>query len=257
MKQFSKVILLLLSLFLVRSLQAQSIVYFWVEKQVNQREDSVMFLIHTTGFVNARAFGCEMYFDSLTFTQDVINKTTIVANVTSPSQMRLKYKPHSIRFFFLAKKNSPLISSPGGVILTVSISLEVPYVHSTFPRLAQWRTGLVNELLQPIPVSFSSPIVDIQEKNDHSIISSTLYPNPSHGIYRMQISSRLQQDIEFSLYDILGRKVQTIYQPVTVHHNQLTFDFQTLAKGTYFLRMRYKDLQGKFHTFVQKLVKLQ
>lgn len=256
MKQFSKIILLF-SLFLVRSLQAQSIVHFWVEKQVNQRGDSVMFLIHTTGFANAKAFGCEMYFDSLTFTQDVINKTTIVSSAVPASQMRLKYKPHSIRFFFLAKKNSPLLSSLGGVILTVSLPMEVPYVHSTFPKLVQWRTGLVNELLQPIPVSFSSPIVDIQEKNDHSIISSALYPNPSQGIYRMQISSMLQQDIEFLLYDILGRQVHTITQPVAIPNNQLMFDFRTLAKGTYFLRMRYKDLQGESRTFVQKLVKLQ
>lgn len=238
-------------------MKAQSVVHFWANKQIDTIRNDVTFTIYTTGFTTVKAFGCEMYFDSLVFTQDVINKTVLTLHTLSSSGLRLKYKQHSIRFFFLAKKNTPLITAPSGSVLSVTFPIEIPKVHNVYVSLAPWKIGLINELFQPIPVSFTSPIVDVYERNDESIMSSILYPNPSHGLFHLNISRAIIHNMEFSLYDVLGRKVLTSIQPSVATNDRLSFDFYNLSRGTYFFRTRFMDSHGTVRTYVQKLIKIQ
>ncbi|MFZ5947118.1 MAG: T9SS type A sorting domain-containing protein [Stygiobacter sp.] len=256
MKQIKHIVFL--SLFVWGSTVAQPTVYVWANKQLDSTQNTVTFAIHTSGFANAKAFGCEVFFDTLTLTQDVVNKMIISFHSLPASAARIKYKQHSIRFFFLSKKNAPLLSTSAGSMLSIVMPLGVPRVENIYPTLAPWKVGLINELYQQISICYTYPIVDFDDKNDKkNFFSSYLFPNPSQGLFHLKFTNFTIHDVIFTLYDILGREIISSMQPFAVNENYMSFNYPHLPNGFYFVRAQYFDSLGRLQTFTWKLLKIK
>ncbi len=68
-----------------------------------------------------------------------------------------------------------------------------------------------------------------------------MYPNPSDGSLTISFSNMLNPLETIELYDILGRKI--LYSSPVISPDQISvqYDFSSLAKGTYFLRIVTKE----------------
>ena len=74
------------------------------------------------------------------------------------------------------------------------------------------------------------------------------YPNPARGQATVRFAVPERQDVRIVLYDLLGRRVQTVVDAEAEGRTEQPIDVSRLASGTYFLRM-----QTDGHTETQRL----
>ncbi|WP_375561263.1 T9SS type A sorting domain-containing protein [Bernardetia sp. OM2101] len=62
----------------------------------------------------------------------------------------------------------------------------------------------------------------------------TVYPNPSTGVFNVQFPVALQEDMQVSIFDVIGKviKIQTFEKG----NQTFTLDIAEFAKGMYLLR---------------------
>ncbi len=75
-------------------------------------------------------------------------------------------------------------------------------------------------------------IVDAISPAFSTILSSSIYPNPSEGQVSLDISFKEASDVKISLFDLMGREVAVLAEEkdITIHK---TFNTTDLAKGIY------------------------
>ena len=64
------------------------------------------------------------------------------------------------------------------------------------------------------------------------------YPNPARGQATVRFAVPNQQPVRITLYDMLGRRVQTVVDTDAEGRTEQVLDVSDLASGTYFLRMQ-------------------
>ncbi len=64
------------------------------------------------------------------------------------------------------------------------------------------------------------------------------YPNPVQGQATIRYAVSERQDVRIALYDMLGRRVQTVINGQAEGRTEAQLDVRGLASGTYFLRMQ-------------------
>ncbi len=76
--------------------------------------------------------------------------------------------------------------------------------------------------------------------------SFNLYPNPNKGIFAVQ-SSLINGESTIEIYNVLGEKVYSNYQPLANNYQPKTIDLSSLPSGVYFYRVLNNDksLLGK------------
>jgi len=74
------------------------------------------------------------------------------------------------------------------------------------------------------------------------------YPNPARSQATIRYAVPERQDVRIVLYDLLGRRVQTVVHEEAEGRTEQVLDVSRLASGTYFLRM-----QTEGHTETQRL----
>ncbi|PEN05720.1 hypothetical protein CRI93_11460 [Longimonas halophila] len=67
------------------------------------------------------------------------------------------------------------------------------------------------------------------------------YPNPARGQATVRFAVPERQDVRIDLYDLLGRRVQTVVDTNAEGRTEAQLDVSGLASGTYFLRMETED----------------
>ncbi|MFO8232915.1 MAG: T9SS type A sorting domain-containing protein [Longimonas sp.] len=63
------------------------------------------------------------------------------------------------------------------------------------------------------------------------------YPNPTRSQATVRYAVPDQQPVRIVLYDMLGRRVQTVVDTDAEGRTEAPLDVSNLASGTYFLRM--------------------
>jgi 5-hydroxyisourate hydrolase-like protein (transthyretin family) len=74
------------------------------------------------------------------------------------------------------------------------------------------------------------------------------YPNPVRSQATVRYAVPNRQDVRITLYDLLGRRVQTVVNTDAEGRTEAHLDVSGLSSGTYFLRM-----QTEGHTTTQRI----
>ncbi len=76
------------------------------------------------------------------------------------------------------------------------------------------------------------------ENISSSSISAIIYPNPTIDYSILQIDSKQETNASIELYDLLGRKIKTVYVGIlTSGENKIGLNFQTLPSGLYMCKI--------------------
>ena len=74
--------------------------------------------------------------------------------------------------------------------------------------------------------------LDKESLNTHSLIT---YPNPSNGQFIISVESFKQEESQFSIYDLKGRKIMSKTLMLSNGVNKIPFDISPVSSGTYLL----------------------
>jgi len=94
--------------------------------------------------------------------------------------------------------------------------------------------------------SFSEPVTIARQVTQAELLPT--YPNPASGQATVRFAVPERQDVRIDLYDLLGRRIQTVVDTNVEGRTEGQFDVSGLASGTYFLRM-----QTAGHTETQRI----
>ncbi len=94
--------------------------------------------------------------------------------------------------------------------------------------------------------SFSEAVTIARQVTEAELLPT--YPNPVRGQATVRYAVPDRQEVRIDLYDVLGRRVQTVIHGDAEGRTEETLDVSRLASGTYFLRMRTDG-----HTETQRL----
>ncbi|XWN38776.1 MAG: T9SS type A sorting domain-containing protein [Balneola sp.] len=82
--------------------------------------------------------------------------------------------------------------------------------------------------------------VEISTSNDENVLGFSAYPNPFNPSTTISFSLQNDQNVNLTVYDLLGRKVAVLIDGRrTSGLNQVTFDASGLASGIYFYRISF------------------
>ena len=87
--------------------------------------------------------------------------------------------------------------------------------------------------------SFSEVVTIARQVTEAELLPT--YPNPVRGQATVRFAVPEQQDVRIVLYDMLGRRVQTVVDTNAEGRTEAQLDVSSLASGTYFLRMQTED----------------
>jgi hypothetical protein len=140
---------------------------------------------------------------------------------------------------------------------SVNEALSQGYVGFTLSQDGELPVGTIIQNTAEIFFDFNPAIItntvenEIVEKttgitNPQIQAALQVYPNPSTGLYQVQLSNNLEAT-SFSVYDLIGNLIMSIEN---VNSNQAIINLENSANGVYFLEVSTKE--GKA---VQKLIK--
>ncbi|PEN05723.1 hypothetical protein CRI93_11480 [Longimonas halophila] len=84
--------------------------------------------------------------------------------------------------------------------------------------------------------SFSEAVTIVRQVTEAELLPT--YPNPARGQATVRFAVPERQDVRIDLYDLLGRRVQTVVDTGAEGRTEAQLDVSGLASGTYFLRMQ-------------------
>ena len=87
--------------------------------------------------------------------------------------------------------------------------------------------------------SFSDPVTIARQVTAAELLPT--YPNPVRGQATVRFAVPERQNVRIVLYDMLGRRVQTVVDTDAEGRTEAQLDVSSLASGTYFLRMQTED----------------
>lgn len=81
----------------------------------------------------------------------------------------------------------------------------------------------------------SEPVLGV---NNYVFDDFKVFPNPSNGLFRLQFRSENTEDVEISVYDVLGRKMMADTYTSQAQYFEQDLDLQHLSGGLYILRAK-------------------
>ncbi|WP_176521785.1 T9SS type A sorting domain-containing protein [Longimonas halophila] len=84
--------------------------------------------------------------------------------------------------------------------------------------------------------SFSEPVTIARQVTAAELLPT--YPNPARSQAMIRFATPERQDVHIALYDMLGRRVQTVVDTNAEGRTEAQLDVSNLASGTYFVRMQ-------------------
>jgi hypothetical protein len=86
------------------------------------------------------------------------------------------------------------------------------------------------------PESFSEAVTIARQVTEAELLPT--YPNPARSQATVRFAVPDRQAVRITLYDLLGRRVQTVVNTDAEGRTEAQLDVSGLASGTYFLRMQ-------------------
>ena len=90
------------------------------------------------------------------------------------------------------------------------------------------------------------------EPESSDIYGLGLYPNPSNGILHLRALEPIMGPVEIEVWDMLGQQLRSYQFPHLL--DAIEFDFQELAKGPYFMRIRNMRKPGDAPTTLKFVI---
>jgi hypothetical protein len=87
--------------------------------------------------------------------------------------------------------------------------------------------------------SFSEAVTIARQVTEAELLPT--YPNPARSQATVRFAVPNQQAVRIVLYDVLGRRVQTVVDTDAEGRTEAQLDVSGRASGTYFLRMQTED----------------
>lgn len=113
------------------------------------------------------------------------------------------------------------------------------YAFTTSPLVAGTHRFRLKQVDTDGTTSFSPEVrIRVEAAAPYALTAPT--PNPTHSTASMTLTVAEPQHVEAVLYDVLGRRVATLYDRVTPAHHPipLRVDAQTVPSGLYIVRLR-------------------
>ena len=140
------------------------------------------------------------------------------------------------------------IYGPTGLFATTSNNMGVSFIIN--PVLAGTYTLVVTDANGCIDSSevdiLTSSITDVDY-----IIDIDIFPNPSRGIFNLSFNSVIKQDIEISIYSLIGEKVYEKFIKGYYGDFSTSFDLKFFGSSIYLFEIKSNQLLIKRKLIVQ------
>ena len=73
--------------------------------------------------------------------------------------------------------------------------------------------------------------------DEHKDFTFSIYPNPTDGLFTINISNNNNSKLSISVVDLLGKEVYTFLDNISTESYSKQIDFGNLATGTYFIKL--------------------
>ena len=100
-------------------------------------------------------------------------------------------------------------------------------------------------------INKSTLSIDEVALNPNNIYNLKIYPNPSNGIFSIEIFIPNTQQNTLEVYNLLGKKVKSITIEKSIGLQEIALDLASMASGEYILVFKNKQ-----HTIEKKIIKL-
>jgi hypothetical protein len=95
----------------------------------------------------------------------------------------------------------------------------------------RWKTQIAE-------IGLSSEVASVQDEVTLEPADMNVFPNPARDFFKMTFKLKEKMQIDVSVYDIMGRKIETLYKGTEMPgEKQFSFNRAALTKGTYLLRV--------------------
>jgi PKD repeat protein len=88
-------------------------------------------------------------------------------------------------------------------------------------------------LVVQVDRKFESPM-GVEKVQDQNLL--TVYPNPSHGLFYVNIDLPLNENVRMAVYDVMGHKVADVVEG-ELYKTDFTIDMTGVASGMYYVRL--------------------
>ena len=192
----------------------------------------------------------DMYILSVTDTNNCFFTDTVV--VFEPDELVASLTPNSGSLVSIGSGGTvPYtyeIYGPTGLFATTSNNMGVSFIIN--PVLAGTYTLVVTDANGCIDSSevdiLPSSIVDVDY-----IIDIDIFPNPSRDIFNLSFNSVIKQDIEISIYSLIGEKVYEKFIKGYYGDFSTSFDLKLFGSSMYLLEIKSNQLLMKRKLIVQ------
>jgi len=80
--------------------------------------------------------------------------------------------------------------------------------------------------------------------SSNGVTVTTVYPNPANDMAGFNLNLKQSQEVEITVYDMLGNKISTVAKGIQpAGNNDFTFSVKGWSKGMYMLHVTGKDAQ--------------
>lgn len=100
-------------------------------------------------------------------------------------------------------------------------------------------------------INKSTLSIDEVALNPNNIYNLKIYPNPSNGIFSIEVFIPNTQQNTLEVYNLLGKKVKSIVIEKSIGLKEIALDLASMASGEYILVFKNKQ-----HTIEKKIIKL-
>jgi hypothetical protein len=128
-----------------------------------------------------------------------------------------------INWFYVGEKKG---AGNSNIRLTYELFDEVPVTGNNYYRLKIYDLDATYKFSNIINIPLTSPA-------NNGIVGA--YPNPTSGEFTMIVSSTTATKSMVTLYDILGKRIQSNSYLLNAGLNSLQFNFKSLAAATYII----------------------
>jgi PKD repeat protein len=95
--------------------------------------------------------------------------------------------------------------------------------------------------------------IEISTVNTFDLIAGDikLYPNPNGGRFDLEMDLKEQEDLEITVFDLIGKKVDAKTLSLSAGHHLLSFDYPELKQGFYILQLDNGSVSKRLKFAVQ------
>jgi hypothetical protein len=121
-------------------------------------------------------------------------------------------------------------------------------------KLSDWIRDEEIDALSEEDKQFILSYWGVNKNSDDFSFNASVFPNPSNGLFKIQVNTKQNGELDFQLFDVNGKEVrqQNLGYIEKTKSNEFEIDFSNLSKGIYLLRLQQEKIYIKnFRIIIQ------